>query len=76
VQLVKTNASITRVGKVREMRCTNRSNRPSKDNLIWWVVINQANMVLAIKGSVKMTTTDISPNQHFYMPSSKIEIRK
>lgn len=48
-EIVKTNASIARVGKAREMRCISRSNRPSKDNLIWWVVINQANMVLAIK---------------------------
>jgi hypothetical protein len=27
------------------MRCISRPNSPSKENLIWWVVDNQANMV-------------------------------
>lgn len=48
-----------RVGKAREMRCTNGSNCPSEENRLWQVVIKQANMVLAIKGPAKMTSADV-----------------
>jgi len=35
VQSAKRKASIARVGKAIEMRCTNGSNRPSKENPLW-----------------------------------------